>query len=331
MHIGVLAPIPSDGTSWYRAAMPFQDLARAKRHRVTFITEQVDWHIMAGFDVVVLQRPMLPSHLQFGLQAKAFKIPVWVDFDDLQLNLPPWNAMAPVFNQEQCQNTFKQACAIADVVTVATSYLANECKKYARNVVVVPNAWPDRHLPVYDPIERKEQCVMWRTSDSQRADHHVAAEGIIPVVSEIPNVKIIGIGSPTLFQDYIPQDRFSYIPWQNPVDYFHTLLRIAPSINIKAMQDHPFNRAKSSIAWMEGAMAGAITVAPDWEEFRVPGVIRYNPEKKYSFRTALSDALIIQEKDRLSLVQSACKLIKEKYVLSKVNQQRQSILEGLCR
>jgi hypothetical protein len=61
--------------------------------------------------------------------------------------------------------------------------------------------------------------------------------------------------------------------------YMGVFRQLAPFIHIVGLEDNPFNRAKSNVAWVEASAAGAVVLAPDWPEWQRPGVQTYtDPE-----------------------------------------------------
>lgn len=327
MKIGLISPGPQDATSWYRGVLPWVELAKQRRHIVETIAEMRQWHELADFDVVVAQRPMLPPHR--GLVERAYKlnIPIIVDFDDDHFNLPPWNGMYNVFEQPSAKESAMVCASLAKVVITSTPWLQEVYKKFNQNTIVIPNAWPDRVMgqPNFDKMLNRDKLVMWRTTGSQRGDHHLFPDGLIPLLQQ--DVKFLSFGDTPFFEDYIPGERMTKYPWMDTLEYFNLLRQISPTVALKPMKEHVFNRGKSNIAWLEAAYAGAVTVAPDWAEWKVPGCIRYNSEK--SFKDAVAEAVNLSNEDRIKMLKSAWDYISKNLLLSKVNQTRQSLLEKL--
>jgi len=326
MKIGLLLPGPADATSWYRGALPWMELGKQRRHNVEIITEVKPWCDLAAYDVIVSQRPMIPIHQEVVVRAVKLNIPVIVDFDDDQLNLPPWNGMYQTFERPECKQTAITCAQLATAVIVSTPTLANVWGQYSKKIEVIPNAWPDRAMP-WVPLKERSPLLMWRTTNSQRGDHHLFPEALNPTAIEFPELRYMSIGEPAFFEDYIPSDRMTKYPWLETLEYFNLLRQVYPTVCAKPMQEHRFNHAKSNIAWMEAVFSGAVMVAPDWKEWKVPGCINYGANK--SFRNALAEALDLDEAERLKLVKEARAFIDKNLLLSKVNAKRQAILEKL--
>jgi hypothetical protein len=128
---------------------------------------------------------------------------------------------------------------------------------------------------------------------------------------------------------FIPKTR--HIPTMDPVMYFRTIRQINPGVMYVPLVDNVFNRCKSNINWIEGTMAGAVVLIPNFESW------------EWSSNT---DALVYQDSENLTerlswlmngesqllrrrIHQEAVQYIRENLLLSKVNQQRIEIIEQL--
>jgi hypothetical protein len=92
-----------------------------------------------------------------------------------------------------------------------------------------------------------------------------------------------------------------------------------------------FNRAKSNIGWIEAVHAGAITVAPDFQEWRRPGVINYACKPRTdlpSFQTAMWMALSMSGHNRAEELERARKAVPLERT---VNGMRISVIKDLLK
>jgi vacuolar-type H+-ATPase catalytic subunit A/Vma1 len=84
------------------------------------------------------------------------------------------------------------------------------------------------------------------------------------------------------------------------------------------------NYCKSNIAWLEATSVGAAIIAPDWEEWRKPGIIRYDSIEKYG------ELLLNYQSDNLHEHWAKSReYIMENLTLEKVNKQRVKLVERL--
>jgi hypothetical protein len=115
--------------------------------------------------------------------------------------------------------------------------------------------------------------------------------------------------------------RISFQPYNT--DYFGFMgqfKRMKPWTHIVPLTDNPFNRAKSNISALEAIYAGAIPIVPDWEEWQIPGAMRYNSFE--SFGETVKTAMAIQPKAHIFLWDMCISWIRENRILSVTNQAR---------
>lgn len=79
------------------------------------------------------------------------------------------------------------------------------------------------------------------------------------------------------------------IPMQKTVmDYMKILSALNPTIMIAPLALSEFNRSKSCIAALEGFFAGAAAVGPNFQEWQIPGCVRYDSHERESFEKVLT-------------------------------------------
>jgi hypothetical protein len=117
-------------------------------------------------------------------------------------------------------------------------------------------------------------------------------------------------------------------PMRDFLEYLQNdLPRFRPAIAFVALRDNEFNRAKSNIAWIEAAYAGAAVVAPNLPEFEQPGVRLVDPGGLPAL-DALRQ-LVDQPKLVRDLNWAARDFIRSSLRLTGVNQLRAQIVEKL--
>jgi len=82
----------------------------------------------------------------------------------------------------------------------------------------------------------------------------------------------------------------------------------------------------SNNAWIEGAYAGAVTLAPDTAEWHRPGIVNYGSDFKEKLK-----AMITGEYDLESLHKQSWQFIQENCQLKTVNQLRIKLMERLMQ
>lgn len=287
--------------------------------------------IFAMADIFFLQRPYSKSHLEMVQMAKDNKVPVWVDYDDDLFSVPISNPAYRAYSNPETQNTIAQIIANADCVTVSTPFLKRQLEKgpapLNNNIKVVPNALNDR---VFDyrtkPGPDRRKLVLWRGSSTHHKDLHEYLDPIVQAVNsdstwawlfqgDKPWFLFERLGKNAIFADSI-----------DPIQYFKQMHMTKPPVMIVPLHDNEFNRSKSNIAWLEAAFFGAMTIAPDWEEWVRPGCLNYNGIN--GFHEALS-AVMKGEHNPTQQAELSWEYIKDNLLLRDVNKIRMGLIEEL--
>lgn len=326
-NVLVASPDTEDGVSWWRAWGPWAAMHDVRLSKLNFMADDPKWSTIEAVDVVAFNRPFKEElHGSVILSALEIGKPVFVDFDDLLWEIPQYNRASAHYSDKE-RNCSSRCVKAASEVTVSTPYLAQWMKdKLGREPLVIPNAFPDWYTWNVKPREKR---ILWRGNDAHHPDIDSVADEILAVAKDYPEWKWTFVGSfPWPVALKMDPAQFKIIPTIS-LPSFHRVLRTRQfGVMIVPLLDSPFNRAKSNIAWMEGTLSGARVVAPDFEEFRVPGVLNY--EKFYStlrpgnFYTALRQAI---EEDPTEAVAASRAHIDTNLRLSLVNNKRLALLE----
>ena len=287
IEIAVVIQNSGDATSHYRGYGPMNALKKSYGVNIKRLA-QVTWTDLSDCDIVYLQRPHTNEHLAVILLAKSCGVKVWCDFDDLLCGLTSDNPAFDYFNA--FAKNVVQAITLADHVTVSSQFLLDEYSKYNKSISVVPNAWDDFVHP--HPFEIQKQrslgnrSVFWRGTDTHIKDLYDVKDEILSLSKQ----------SAWSFMGFCPWFLRGAGQKINPMDiinYMAFMQSIKFDVVAVPLHDSPFNRAKSNIAFLEGAVAGAVCVAPDFAEWNRPGVVIYGKEK--SFTNAVLEALELSQ------------------------------------
>lgn len=333
-NLAVHCPNPRDATSLYRGFGPLAELRRSMPGlRLCSLPPEITWNTLAQCDAIFLQRPFRPNDLDLARMACRLRLPIWVDLDDDLFSVPSWNPSSPLYNRPGVAQCIHDVLEIATVVSASTRHLADELQSHTQaSVVVVPNAINmrvfRRELPerIEDPRER---LIVWRGSPTHRKDLNIAAEACIAVAKENPNVTWLFIGDAPWFVDYMPPRLVRTAPAIDPFEYHDCIRQLRPNIWIVPLVDIPFNRSKSNCAWLEASFAGAASLVPAWDEWRVPGVVNYGSEADFAVKLR---SMVAESTSTLdALADKSWQYISSNLTLGLANQKRQAILEGLRR
>ena len=154
---------------------------------------------------------------------------------------------------------------------VSTPYLANEYRKLLPDqwpVFVVPNCYdPDDWDHLTLPTPRPGPTLLWAGSIAHGGNVKVAFEGLRRVFKARPDVRLLVMGAKLKEFAELPPANVEYVGWCPVDDYPAHLTNQGAWIGIAPATDHPFNRAKSHIRWMEYTLAGLPTVASPLPEY----------------------------------------------------------------
>ena len=330
-NILFICPNPDDATSWYRGYGPFGALRR-KFPKINLITgaSRFTWSLFQMTDITFMQRPYSANHLQIAKMAKDNNNKLWLDYDDDLFTVPQDNPAHGIYNSEKTQKDIATIIAMADVVTVSTQFLKRKLERLNKNIIVINNAFNDNILKLFDPkpFKSRPKFFNWRGSKTHHRDILVNGEAILSCAEKSLKKKWkwhwTGY-NPWYITEGFKEGQVTVTEPLGVVEYHKFIKTIQPTCQIVPLADNKFNRSKSNIAWIEATYSGALTIAPDWEEWRKPGVLTYSDvagfEHQMEFMMSMSES---EFNNRLS---SSSEEINENYLLSKINQKRIEVLE----
>lgn len=339
----MFCPNPTDATSFYRAVGPIQELKR-KLNFTLQVGSDVNWATLKGCDAIFVQRGYSSNHVQIVEMAKANGKKVWVDYDDDLFSVPASNRTYKLYSNEDIQNNIVRILLSADYISVSTEQLKkvfNEIillagktsnKKFVDRISVIPNAYDESFCFYRKKFEHQNKLITWRGSSTHDKDLMTYTSQMKSAVSNHLDWTFNFIGSPfwhTIEElesiEGIKPSNVIVIENLDPVEYWKMLWMTKPALIMTPLWDCPFNRSKSNIAWIEGLHAGAITLAPDWEEWRRPGVLNYNPS---NFGEIL-DRFMRGEFNGERIHKEGWDYLMENLTLNRVNHIREELLMNL--
>lgn len=329
----VSCPNPKDATSFYRGIGPLSQLHKNfDGLELTFCSEH-NWSTMALCDGIFMQRPYTNDQLGIIKMAKDNNKPVWVDYDDDLFNVPYSNPAYGVYSREDVKLTIAKCISHADVVTVSTPFLKRQLQQgeapLNRNIYVIPNAFNDYLLlgRRTAPPKQRAPLIMWRGSPTHHKDLSDYGAQIINLANSNPKWTFHFQGDKPWFIYEKLNDNSIFSPPIDPIQYFSAINQMKPQAMMVPLSDNVFNKSKSNIAWIEAVYAGAVAIAPDWEEWNRPGCITFNsPAEFETIVTELIEGRIAVN----DLVHSGWEFIMENLRLSRVNELRAEVV-GMMR
>lgn len=326
IKIAVVSPVVYDFTSWCRCAGPLSRLMNDHKYiECTYYNgaKELKWNDFLHHNILFLQRPYLPAHLDMMARSVTLKRKVWIDYDDLLWDIPASNPASKSY--ERHKETIKNIIRCADprmvTITVSVEYLADQVRAVRpdANVVVIPNAldetilWPHGYKEPDTPA-----LIGWRGGDSHQADLLCVRDEIEDVLDSYP-IEFIGMNPFWLKSDYAIFTR------KEMLEYYLYLNSRKWDAFFVALEDTPFNRSKSTVAYLEAFFAGSVMVAPrGFDEWNKPGIVGYS-----NLSDGIHTAMSMTYEDRKALWLESGRYINLHLTLRTVNDLRLDVINNL--
>jgi hypothetical protein len=328
MKIAAIDSDPSGFVSFFRGRGPFSFLARD--YKCELMTGRPShWGDIIQADVLVLGRPSGPDEEAVAAVCLETGVPLVLDYDDNYLDVPPWYKSAVQFRTEASKGRVLRMLKAASQIMFSTKVLCEAMGVNGKGCVI-PNAWNDR-LFNFSSLSPNRKIVSWRGGSTHDEDLNMYLPAMQNVAKSRPELEWWFWGVPC-WRALNMNASLRHIPWQNDIfGYTTAFLQSRPWVHIVPLAPCFFNECKSHIAWMEATAAGALVVAPDWEEYRRPGVFNYSvgPNRVTDFEIKLRQALDCPESEARNRVQAGRDHINEHLLLRKVNAARFELLNAV--
>lgn len=326
--LGIM-PTQTDATSFYRGGGPLTHLKRSYNQNINLVPNY-SWFTMGFSDVVFMQRPFRTNDVQIAEMAKSMGIPLWVDYDDDLFNVTSDNPAFETYWREDVQNNIRKIMQLCDFMTVSTDDLRRKAEinyKMQGKVMTINNAFNSHLIPKYEQPKRNK-LITWRGSPTHHRDVTGYAQQIIELSQKYEEWTWEFIGDRLWFMtDGMPHKRTICVEAMDIIDYHKHLIQVAPSVMIVPLHDNTFNRSKSNIAWIEATYAGAVCVAPYWDEWVRPGCLNYEDQDHFQ---EIMENIMDGKEDLDALHKESLEEMLNKYDINYTNQQRLAILASLC-
>ena len=282
-----------------------------------------DWQTIANYDLIMLQRPYHQAAVEFCKHVKQMNVKLWVDYDDNLFVVSPENRAWPIFDDPNTKTNVKNMIALADVVSVTNEDLKQALLPINKNIVIVPNAFNDDIFNINRVIEKRNNTIVWRGSDTHIYDIMGYAPAITMCSREHPEFEFNYIGYNPWFLEQTKN--VCFLRAMDVVDYFDNVFRLKPLGVQVPLHENIFNRCKSNIAYIEGSYWGAVCLTPEWWG-HLPGAITYTDNQSYydALKNILTGGVDVEKMNNL-----AWDYVKSKLLLSKVNKIRAKLIKDL--
>lgn len=308
-----------DATSWYRGVGPFSLLQKTYSDISVTVMEPSHcnkWSLIAQFNLVVFQRPCTSQHLEVATLIKSLGIPLILDYDDNHFDIQLENDHYTYFvNNKGSQ---KKIMNMADHIICSTDHLKESLSKEISNraMTVINNGIIPNWKDIRDNLGRRDNSVFYRGSKTHLNDLLLYKDAVQNGINTLQEDFI--------FQGFAPFFLTGTYRVNDPMPlhkYFNYLKSSYHKLFFVPLKDCGFNRSKSNIALLEATMNGANCLAPDWEEWRIPGVILYGD---------FNDGLVNFRFDVERSIEQR-RYVQEHYNLLKLNTLRRELINRILQ
>jgi hypothetical protein len=330
MRVLLVADNFQDGIAFYRSIGPWNQICKEWDDAIVtrfHPKDHLGWELLTANDVLFISNPRQSRHLELIKTAQNFNVKVWADYDDCYLDIPKDNQSFSMITAGHVTHMTKECLLESDIVTVTTNHLREVFLPYNKNIIVIPNAFPIDFLNDKSLGEMRQgvhNFVSWRGSNSHKRNLREYSKEIIEVSKKNPEwlFKFFGM-NPEFLEGEM---QYNHYDFSQLMDSFYKLKMFSSKIHIVTLYERDFNCSKSNIAWIEATIAGSVVLAPDWEEWKKPGIVNY--ASKEDFKEKLQD--LINGKYNLWLNhKTSLDYILNNLSLKKVNKERLKILNSL--
>lgn len=287
-----------------------------------------DWSYYFEIDCIYLHRPSNIYDMQIISRANQIGIPVWVDMDDDLENLTPDNPVFHVYNKKEVKDVIRFAITEADFLSVGGEVHAEKLRQeFKREVHLIPGALDDRLLSLKKPF-KYSKTLCWRGSESHRADLIYYSQPIIQAIDDYGlDCKFFGLNP--YFLNWEGKRKIQHLGQVNLFDYYIALCANNACFHMHPMIDSWFNRVKSNLCFTDCSLAGSVLIAPDFPEFRRPGIMTFEPDNRYDLALKMQHLFESSEVELAHRHKVSWQWICDNILLSKINKLRLNIIQQL--
>jgi glycosyltransferase involved in cell wall biosynthesis len=323
--------IPDDGGStFYRVQSPMMACKRNSALLALPIFKNDDFSVsaqrMQEANIILASRVNNDSFLKVitALQKQGKK--VIIDYDDDMFNVSPMN---PAYQEQGVEevsvylegekidvwkdgknfsikenvkrlDAIRRVCAAADMITVTTPHLADVYLEFNQNVRAMPNCVDLRVWRPSNVVKDGTIRIGWFGGSSHYEDWCLIAPVMKEILSQHANVRLVLLGvkfDGTL--KGIDPKQIEWHDWVHTQAYPYKAQLLNLDFAVIPLVDNAFNRAKSSIKWVEMA------------SMSVPAVTSFVPPYSELMDKVPNNGIFIDDNDQEAWFQGIRKLIND--------------------
>lgn len=182
---------------------------------------------------------------------------VVIDLDYNYHHFPPKNAGYDTIGPGNAAAliTLETLLKKVELLTVPTPALAEQYKKYARRVEVVPHSWARSDILWEKPAPKRSTINLGVTSlHTMPQDARIIKSSIQRILGETPEALLVIGGDMSLNEAFssIPDDRKTFVPSGLVKDYPYLLANF--DILLVPLEENPFNKSRPDLPLMEAGV-----------------------------------------------------------------------------
>lgn len=327
IHILEAFQMDNDVTSFYRGRLPLAELMKFYPNEISIMNSSgprnIAWPELCLADIVYMIRPYTHDEVEVAHMAKQNGIKVWCDWDDNLFNVPAYNESYLHYKDPQVIKNMEELIKYADLITVTTRHLKKEIQKHTKDdkIHVVPNAL---HMRSFKDIRKPGSNIAYYRGHRKKSDDVYEYSDVInSLIKEYPDWQFIFVGE---YWPFFKGKNVVNIPTSYIMKFYGYLRQLNPGICLVPFADNEFNKSKSNINWIEATCCGATCVAPQWDQWMIPGCVNYIDQE--GFYEAV-ETLINDEFCRSQSHKDSAEYLLENYTLPKANEQRLKLIQEL--
>lgn len=234
-------------------------------------------------DIIMIHRPTGENHLPVSRKIKEKGKKLWIDNDDDYLNVPI-DHFAHIYHEKAHIKEGVIGCTtIADLVTISNEQLKKTFGSFNSNIQVYPCCYDERLIAAPDLSQPRNKTILWRGSATHNKSLYEFSDAIGNLDKEHRGWEFYFIGDyPWHIIEKIKNNTWYCNPGYMPTrEMWDVTRKVRPAFQIVLLTDNQFTKSRSSLALADATTAGALTIARDFEHFKVPGVVTYRDQKDF--------------------------------------------------
>lgn len=297
---------------FYRLHCPLSYLARNHKddYHVT-VSGKLDTRQIGNFDLAIMQRQYKAEVFQPMLAMQKAGTKVVYEIDDDLFHIPKWNPAHKLLGRRAVQENMKHFLGEVDATFVTNDYLKEVYGKYCEKVYVLPNSI-DYDIMYPSPGNSYKDVVCWQGSQTHDRDISLMTKALQQLAQdEDVFLKLWRIEAGIKGAYLVP-----FVPFEA---FYAMFSQLDAKVGVAPITAIPFNRGKSNLKFLEYSAQGIATVASDFgpyqetiEHDKTGLLISDNRDWYDGVRYLLEN-----EDERLEMVATAQKFVKENYDASK--------------